>query len=157
MKRAFLPGSLLVLLCIAVTVSTELRRAAAADCAKTSVGLIPLNDLGANLYRDQQGGLYPQGSDTRPVAAESAGLAQARAIQPLNANGQPDANGRIVLVSIGMSNTTQEFSTFKPMADSDPGKNPKLVIVDGVGAVPVGRRREAAQRWIDLCLLGLRQ
>ena len=131
MKRAFLFASLLVLLCVAATVSTVLWLAAAADCAKTSVGLIPLNDLGANFYKDKQGGLYPQGSNTRPAAHESAGAAQARAIQPLNANGQPDANGRIVLVSIGMSNTTQEFSTFKPMADSDPGKNPKLVIVDG--------------------------
>jgi hypothetical protein len=116
MKRAFLPGGLLVLLCIAATVSTELRRAAAADCAKTSVGFVPLNEPGANFYKDQQGGLYPRGSNTRPVAHESAGAAQARAIQPLNANGQPDANGRIVPVSIGMSNTTQEFSTFKPMA-----------------------------------------
>jgi hypothetical protein len=36
-----------------------------------------------------------------------------------------------VLLSIGMSNTTQEFSVFKSMADADPAKNPKLVIVDG--------------------------
>jgi hypothetical protein len=30
-----------------------------------------------------------------------------------------------------MSNTTQEFSTFKALADLDPDKNQKLVIVDG--------------------------
>ena len=30
-----------------------------------------------------------------------------------------------------MSNTTQEFSVFKPMADADLSKNPSLVIVDG--------------------------
>lgn len=34
-------------------------------------------------------------------------------------------------MSIGMSNTTQEFSTFKPLADTDPTKNPRLTIVDG--------------------------
>jgi len=35
-----------------------------------------------------------------------------------------------VFMSIGMSNTTQEFSTFKPLADSDATKNPSLTIVD---------------------------
>jgi hypothetical protein len=43
----------------------------------------------------------------------------------------PADDGKIVLLSIGMSNTTQEFSTFKPMADRDPQKDPRLVIVDG--------------------------
>jgi len=36
-----------------------------------------------------------------------------------------------VLLSIGMSNTTQEFSRFKQIADDDPAKSPKLVVVDG--------------------------
>jgi hypothetical protein len=36
-----------------------------------------------------------------------------------------------VFISIGMSNTTQEFSAFKPRADADPGRDPRLVIVDG--------------------------
>jgi hypothetical protein len=40
-------------------------------------------------------------------------------------------NGRIVLLSIGMSNTTQEFSVFRQIADTDHAKNPRLVIVDG--------------------------
>ena len=40
------------------------------------------------------------------------------------------------MISIGMSNTTQEFATkgmqnFKLRADADPAKNPQLVIVDG--------------------------
>jgi hypothetical protein len=106
-------------------------RAAASDCSKTSVGLVPLTDLGTGLYKGYQGGLYPDGSNTRPTEHENAGLEIARSIRPLGANGQADANGRIVLLSIGMSNTTQEFSTFKPLADADEEKNSKLVIVDG--------------------------
>ena len=39
--------------------------------------------------------------------------------------------GKIVLLSVGMSNTTQVFSAFKRIADKDPAKNPALVIVDG--------------------------
>jgi uncharacterized protein (TIGR03437 family) len=131
MKTIFLSVGLCALLGATLLIAAPLWRAGAADCSKTSVGLTPLNDLGTGMYKGFQGGLYPNGSNTRPAAHESAGLQQARAIQPLNANGQPDANGRIALVSIGMSNTTQEFSTFKPMADADPGKNPRLVIVDG--------------------------
>ncbi|MCI0391728.1 MAG: hypothetical protein MOB07_23540, partial [Acidobacteria bacterium] len=131
MKTILLPVRLSALLGATLLIAAPMWRAGAADCAKTSVGLAPLSDLGTGMYQGYQGGLYPNGSNTRPAAHESAGTAQARAVQPLNANGQLDANGRVVLISIGMSNTTQEFSTFKPMADADPGKNPKLVIVDG--------------------------
>ncbi len=44
--------------------------------------------------------------------------------------GQPAADGKIVLVSLGMSNTTMEFSTFKRLADNDAQKAGDLVIVD---------------------------
>ena len=39
------------------------------------------------------------------------------------------ANGLIVLMSVGMSNTTQEFSTFIPVANADPVKNAQLRII----------------------------
>src|SRR5439155_6117546 len=63
--------------------------------------------------------------------------------KPLDANGNVDTNnGRVVMISIGMSNTTHEFAsgsndgggtnaTVKTRADADPAKNPRLVIVDG--------------------------
>jgi len=98
---------------------------------KTSTGLVPLNDLKTGTYKGKEGGLYPGGSNDRPAAHEEAGLRLARSIRPLDAQGQPSADGKVVLLSVGMSNTTQEFSTFKPMADADPAKNPRLVIVDG--------------------------
>ncbi len=60
------------------------------------------------------GGLYPGGSNRRPDAHEAAGLVQASRIQPLDALGQVDAaNGHIGFVSIGMSNTNQEFEVFE--------------------------------------------
>jgi len=112
-------------------VSPTLWRVLAADCTRTSMGLTPLNDLGAGTYNGAQGGLYPGGGNTRPVAHESGGIQQALAVRPLDSSGQPSATGKYVLLSIGMSNTTQEFSAFKPIADADPRKNPNLVIVDG--------------------------
>src|SRR5207244_4063030 len=46
-------------------------------------------------------------------------------------DGKPAADGKIVMLSVGMSNTTQEFSVFKRVADADKEKNPALVLVDG--------------------------
>jgi hypothetical protein len=93
--------------------------------------LKPLTELDAGEYHGYQGGLYPGGKNQRPAAHEAAGLHLAQQVQPLDADGKPSADGKIVLLSIGMSNTTQEFAVFKRSADGHPDKNPKLVIVDG--------------------------
>ena len=104
--------------------------AGASNCAGTSTGLIPLIDLGTGFYQGAQGGLYPGGSNTRPPAHLAAGLAIANAIAPLDTFGNPDPNGRVVLISIGMSNTTMEFSTFVPKANADPAKRADVLVVD---------------------------
>ncbi|MFH0991547.1 MAG: T9SS type A sorting domain-containing protein [bacterium] len=99
---------------------------------KISTGLKPLTELGQELYKGYSGGLYSQGLNTRPSAHNTAGREMALSIQPLDRDGIPNAqNGKIVLLSIGMSNTTQEFSVFKSIADAETVKNPKVVIVDG--------------------------
>src|SRR5204862_1078377 len=88
--------------------------------------------MGNNIYHGYKGGLYPNAQDVPPPAYLQEGLNHAAQVQPRNSNGQPDpTNGRIVLLSIGMSNTTMEFSVFKQIADADSHKNPKLVVVDG--------------------------
>jgi uncharacterized protein (TIGR03437 family) len=104
---------------------------AAADCSRTSTGLVPLTELGAGLYKGMQGGLYPGGINTRPAAHEAAGLRLAALVVPRDTFGTPSAGGKIVLLSIGMSNTTQEFQAFMPLANADPEKNSRVVVVDG--------------------------
>lgn len=117
---------------------------ATADCTLTETQRTPLNDLGPALYGGFDGGLYPHGSNQRPAAHRSAGLEiAATQIVPRDADGSVNTNsGKVVMISIGMSNTTQEFATgskegggisgtFKARADADPAKNPRLVIVDG--------------------------
>lgn len=113
--------------------------------AKESTGLIPLPELiGDQKYQGFTGGLYGDGKNEPPEAHAKLASAAAAQIQPLDADGKPDAqSGRIVLMSIGMSNTTQEFSRFKEIADRDARKNPKLTIVD---AAQGGR---AADDWTD--------
>ncbi len=128
MKSIFL---LLAVIILCFGLSTPLRRVSAADCTRTSMSLVPLNDLGTGTYSGAQGGLYPNGSNVRSSAHESAGIEQSLSVRPLDAAGQPSPTGKIVLLSIGMSNSTQEFSAFKQIADVDPRKNPQMVIVDG--------------------------
>ncbi|OHE89403.1 MAG: hypothetical protein A3G75_08575 [Verrucomicrobia bacterium RIFCSPLOWO2_12_FULL_64_8] len=105
-------------------------------------GLVPLNEMtGDRQYQGQDGGLYGGGRNEPPPAHAQAALAEAARIVPVDANGRPARDGRIVLLSVGMSNTTQEFSRFQDLADRDPEKAPSVVIVDGA------QGGQAAAQW----------
>lgn len=103
----------------------------AAHPARESTGLIPLPDLGSGKYKGEQGGLYPGGENTPPAAHLKAGIALAKKIVPLDAEGQPSSSGKIVLISVGMSNTTMKFQAFQRLAAQQHDLNPNLVLVDG--------------------------
>ncbi len=100
--------------------------------AKPPSGLKPLCDMAASdRYKGQDGGLYGGGKNEPPAKHLQAALREAKLIRPLDARGKPDKDGKIVLISVGMSNTTQEFSHFVRLANADPDKSPQVVIVDG--------------------------
>jgi hypothetical protein len=91
-----------------------------------------LMDFGSGSFRGFQGGLYPNGSNVRPSAHNAAGVAIATSIKPLSTSGAVDeTNGKIVWMSIGMSNTTQETQAFLSLMQTYPNKHPKLVLIDG--------------------------
>ncbi len=91
----------------------------------------PLNDLGQGLWKGSPGGLYPGGWNQKPAALEAAAINIGNDLQPLDASGNPDpVNGKIVMITIGVSNTTQESSVFVTLMNGDPAKNPQLEIVD---------------------------
>ena len=98
---------------------------------RASTGIVPLTDLGSGKYLGETGGLYPDGRNTPPASHAERGQLIARTIRPLDAAGQPAADGKIVLLTVGMSNTTQESQAFLRLANADPALNPRLVIVDG--------------------------
>jgi hypothetical protein len=106
----------------------------AQNCAQTSVGLVPLTDLGAGTYLGFGGGLYPGGANTPPAAHAAAGAAFAAAVLPRLPDGSPaapgDPAGRVVLASLGMSNATQEFSTFVPVSHGDVLRRARTTVVD---------------------------
>ena len=100
--------------------------------SKGSLGLTPLTDLaGESQYKGQDGGLYGGGKNQPPEKHLQAAIRVSSQIQPLNAEGKPSSNGKIVLISVGMSNTTQEFRTFMTLANRDEQKSPLVVLVDG--------------------------
>jgi hypothetical protein len=93
--------------------------------------LKPLTELGAGEYHGYPGGLYPGGKNERPAAHEAAGLRLARQVRPLDADGKPSADGKVVLLSVGMSNTGQASEGFRRLLAGDPDRNPHLVFVNG--------------------------
>jgi hypothetical protein len=102
------------------------------NCFQTSVGLPPINDLGAGYFRNFQGGLYPSGSNSRPSSHNNDGLNLASQVVPLDTAGNYNPNtGKIVLLSVGMSNCSQEFQEFMNAINGAAYKNPKLVIING--------------------------
>ena len=120
----------------------------------------PLTDMApGETYLGFEGGLYPGGQNVAPTSHYNEGVALARSIEPLDANGNPDPNGKIVMMSLGMSNVTQEWCnamsdpqlgcgswTFMGQAESDatlntaPNGGP-LVIVNGA------RGGQASEEW----------
>ena len=91
--------------------------------------LVPLNEL-TGKYKEQDGGLYGGGKNEPP--ADHAALARKAIaeIKPLDRDGKPAADGKIALMSIGMSNTTMEFSAFVQSANADSRKAANVVVVD---------------------------
>jgi hypothetical protein len=123
MKRVLAIGTLLACAVLAASIAPSSRSSTKADCSLTRTGLIPLTDMGKRKYRGYRGGLYPSGLNRPPQKYLRKGTEAAKRVRPID--------GKIVLLSIGMSNASDEFAAFKRSADRDPQKNSSLVVVDG--------------------------
>ena len=99
---------------------------------------IPLTDLPS--YFKFRGGLYPNGVNQPPLDHDSAVRAARNRIRALDVNGDESPFGKYVLISIGMSNTTQEWCsqtsgppcatwTFMGRAATDPTVNKNLLVI----------------------------
>jgi hypothetical protein len=113
---------------------------------------VPLSQLGSDTYKGWTGGLYTAGGNSEPTAHRDAGISRALAVMPRDGAGLADPAGRIVLLSVGMSNTSQEFCggaatncttwSFMGQAAADDSVNTStLVIVNGA------RGGQTAQTW----------
>src|SRR6266700_3827095 len=123
MKKLAIPFALAVAVLVAATTAPAHRSVARADCANTSTSFTPLTDLYSGTYHGYRGGLFPAGRDTPSAKYLKQGLAAAKLVKPVD--------GKVVLLSIGMSNTTQEWQAFVQLARANASRNPALTIVDG--------------------------
>jgi hypothetical protein len=103
----------------------------AADCGRTSVNLVPLTDLAPDRYLGYPGGLYPGGLNTPPDAHAAIAMGRSSEVQARRTDGTLAPNGRIVLLSLGMTFTSLEYVAFQQMAAGDPQINPAVLLVDG--------------------------
>lgn len=98
---------------------------------KPTVGFKPLTEMTASdNYKGEDGGLYGGGKNEPPAEHAAAAKKITESIVPLGPDGKPSVDGKVVLISMSMSNATQEFSTFKRIADADADKSRRLAIVD---------------------------
>ena len=122
---------------------------AALQATGERTGFVPLCDMTAqDRHKGEDGGLYGGGRNEPPKAHAEAAKAEAERIHPLDAEGKPSAGGKVVLVSIGMSNTTQEFSKFMQVARGAA----KCTIVDGAqgGQAAIQWDTPEARPWGEL-------
>ena len=139
---------------LAVIISLFLTNQTLVGLAAEKTEMVPLTELGTGTYLGFQGGLYPGGSNQMPEQHKSAGEEFTHQIQPLDTAGSPSSSGRIVLLSIGMSNTSREFcgktnrdcwpGTFIHLAQENPSvEQTGLTILNGA------QSGQAARAWIS--------
>jgi hypothetical protein len=116
-------------------------------------GCIPLSEMGAkDLYKGEDGGLYGEGRNDPPAPHAGAAKAEAEKIQALDADGKPSTSGKVVFLSIGMSNTTQEFSRFMQIQGGRRGDDATFVIVDGAqgGQAAIQWDTAESRPWVEV-------
>jgi len=144
-------ATIVVALCAMVIVGLVFP-ASASNCAGTSVGFTPLSDLGRGTYHGYQGGLYPGGSNSDPSAHRSIGTNYASQVTPLDTNGVGTPTGKIVFLSIGMSNASDEFAAFVDQSQNDSARNSHVLVVNGAesGASADVINNPNAKYWIHV-------
>lgn len=119
------PGSALLLACALFATTAH-----AADCTRSSLGLVPLTDLAPGSYQASPGGLYPGGTNALP-SAHAAALARAGAPLPLDAFRQPRSGERQARLPLDWHVECHPGVQRVPAArERLPTRNPRLVIVD---------------------------
>lgn len=96
----------------------------------------PLDELVGGSYMGFPGGLYPGGNQP-PASQADAARAALVGVVPRAADGSPDPMGTIGFISIGMSNTSEEFRWFERNEDANAARQAGIVFVNGaIGSHP---------------------
>jgi hypothetical protein len=92
---------------------------------------VPLDDLSGPPHHGYPPGLYPGVSNSPPPAHLALALDAATQVVPRNVAGNPSPAGLVGFLSIGMSNTNQEFTAYQLQEDGRIGRDPRLILING--------------------------
>ena len=102
------------------------------DAGNGSEPIVPISDLGTGWYRGaEEGGLYADGSNGDDPAHDAFGQSVATANLRDGRERKFSPTGKYVFISVGLSMAQQPFEEFVDLVNTDPAKNPNLVIVNG--------------------------
>jgi hypothetical protein len=99
-------------------------------CVLTHAALLPLNAPQFGRHEGFEGGLYADGKNTPHGAHAEALRRMCAAVQPLDAQGRPDPEGRIVVIGVGASVCRQIFEALEESGPSAVAKRPEVVFVN---------------------------
>jgi hypothetical protein len=110
--------------------------------------LPPLTELGKGKFMGEMGGLYPNGSNVMPEAFYNDAVEMASSIQPLNAKGNPDPNGKVGMISIGASTVAMFGKAVEEKIYGVKGIRNDLVFVNGgVGGQDLNKIADQSGRY----------
>lgn len=116
------------------------RIGSAQPCSNPPPSFTPIPDLGSATFAGMSGGLYGSGSNAIPQAHLAAGIDLAQQIQPLDANGDPDLQGDIVFLGVGMSNASLFWNGLRDSTELFAERNPRMKLVSAaVGGKDIDR------------------
>lgn len=93
--------------------------------------LIPLNDLGMNLYKGRVGGLYPEGLNMPSGEYAQDLLAASQNVVPRDRQGNPSPTGDIVFISMGASTGGKNMTALINKTRNNPLVNSRLKAMNG--------------------------
>jgi hypothetical protein len=101
-----------------VFLTINLAAIAQKNCQLSRPAFIPLNDLGTNIFRGHQGGLYPSGSNSPSGTYLQDLQSYTQDIKPLDSSGNYNSKGQVVFIGVGASNPRTEFQAFQSILDT---------------------------------------
>lgn len=110
--------------------------------------LVPLNVISQGTYQGYIGGLYAEGRN-EPWGAYAEALSRvAEQVQPLDREGKPDPQGKIVVAGVGASVCRQIFAELEKQIPTQSGLNPAVVVVNcAAGGQDVNKIADPSQRY----------
>ncbi|MBX2978609.1 MAG: T9SS type A sorting domain-containing protein [Flavobacteriales bacterium] len=109
-------------------------------CGNPPPGFLPIPDMGSATFQGMSGGLYGGGSNSIPSAHLEGSIQMAQEIQPLDADGNPDPQGWVVFMGVGMSNASLCWNGLRDSTQLFNGRNPSMKLVSAaVGGKDIDR------------------